>query len=216
MNWWTCWTNHKAQYKRIKRHRICKMQSNSTSASAVTQKQMHTQRQIADQTEANGKDLWTQEITFKQRRSKSWMVYGHMSQCIFAMLHCNIYISKWRMHAQSRAWHLKSHSGSPLWDEVFHACIKGSLRPPLYWTGRPSVYPTQERGKSKGEFKKKEKKRRVGGMVVVVVVGGERPVSAAFLPQPGHWAAGVGSTFRSGGDWAAAEDRDCQSLDLRW
>lgn len=51
---------------------------------------------------------------------------------------------------------------------------------------------------------------------MAVVVGGERPVSAAFLPQPGHWAAGVGSTFRSGGDERAAEGPACHSLDLRW
>lgn len=60
----------------------------------------------------------------------------------------------------------------------------------------------------------KKEKKRVGEMAVVV--GGERPVSAAFLPQPGHWAAGVGSTFRSGGDWRAADGTGCQSLDLRW
>lgn len=55
-------------------------------------------------------------------------------------------------------------------------------------------------------------KKRLGEMAVVVV-GGERPVSAAFLPQPGHW---VGSTFRSGADWAAADGTGCQSFDLRW
>jgi hypothetical protein len=69
-------------------------------------------------------------------------------------------------------------------------------------------------------------------VVVVVVAGGVRPVSTAFLPQPGYRAAGVGSTFRSGDERAdvvaaaaaeaaaAVEEAElgagCQSLDLRW
>lgn len=118
------------------------------------------------------------------------MAYSHMSQCIFAILHCNTYISKWHMHAQSRALHLKTHHCSPLWDEVFHACLQGSLRPPLYWTGRPSVYPTQGRGKSKGEFKKKKKKsgRNGGG-------GGRREAGFGGFPTPARALGSRGGKY---------------------
>lgn len=109
------------------------------------------------------------------------------------------------MHAQSRASYIKTHKRQPslrCFNFSMHAYRDHSG--PFGQGGLVRVHPTKGmRGK-----------RRVGAMVVVV--GGERPVSAAFLPQPGHWAAGVGSTFRSEFDWAAADVMGCQSLDLRW
>lgn len=93
---------------------------------------------------------------------------------------------------------------------MLHACLKGFQGGPLS-SGRGGGPPSVEVGQGTHTHTKRRGERE-GGMAVVV--GGERPVSAAFLPQPGHWAAGVGSTFRSGGDWAAGAV--VHSLDLRW
>lgn len=123
-------------------------------------------------------------------KSKSKTALCHMSQCTVAMLHRNTHISKWHMHAQIRALHLKHTNNSPLWDGFFHACLKGSLWALCVGQGDPvRVHPTQGRGEFEGGGVKKSGRNGGGGG------GGRREAGFGGFPTPARALGSRGGKY---------------------
>lgn len=113
-----------------------------------------------------------------------------MSQCILAMLHCNTHIGKWHMHAQIRALQRKN-TNSPLWDDFFQACLKGSLCP--LCVGRGSAVKSSShtgiRGSWRGGKKKREETGINGGG------GGRREAGFGGFPTPARALGSRGGKY---------------------